>query len=380
VSDMNSFDIVIIGLTITSSWGNGHASTFRSLVQGLAARGWRVLFLECDAPWYAANRDQPAPAGATTELYVDFDDLTRRFTGIVRDAVLVMVGSYTRDGVQVGEWVTANARGSTAFYDIDTPITLAKLEAGDEEYISADLIPQYDAYLSFTGGSTLDVIEKRYGSPMARVLYCSVDPGVYRPVATSHSWDLGYLGTYSADRQSALNAFLLEVAHSWPEGRFAVAGSMYPDHENWPANVDHIAHLAPGAHAEFYGAQRFTLNLTREAMKQAGYSPSVRIFEAAACGAPVISDWWPGLDSVLQIGTEILVVEHSGDVLRILMDLPEERRLEIAHAARRRVLSEHTHHQRAAQLEDYLAVMGRGSRQRTTTISGGAHFVNVIPR
>lgn len=53
--------IVIAGLSITSSWGNGHATTFRGLVRELSARGHEVLFLERDVPWYATNRDLPEP-------------------------------------------------------------------------------------------------------------------------------------------------------------------------------------------------------------------------------------------------------------------------------------------------------------------------------
>ncbi|HJY05475.1 MAG TPA: hypothetical protein VJ323_04115, partial [Bryobacteraceae bacterium] len=163
-----SFDIVILGLTITSSWGNGHATTYRSLIRGLAARGHRVLFLEKDAPWYAENRDQPQPVGAVTEIYRTFDELNERFERAIEEASLVIVGSYIPEGVRIGEWVVSTARGKTAFYDIDTPVTLRKLAAGESEYLSPLLIRRYDMYLSFTGGPTLRLLESRYGSPMAR--------------------------------------------------------------------------------------------------------------------------------------------------------------------------------------------------------------------
>ncbi len=352
-----SFDIVILGLTVTSSWGNGHATTYRSLIRGLAARGHRILFLERDAPWYAGNRDEPNPPGTSTWIYDSFDELVRRFEGVVEQAALVIVGSYVPDGVQCGEWVTSVAAGKTAFYDIDTPVTLAKLEAGDEEYITPALIRRYNAYFSFTGGPILHTIESQYGSPMARPLYCSVDPEKYHPVSTETRLDLGYLGTYSADRQPALEALLLEPARQWRSGRFAVVGPKYPESIRWPSNVQRTIHLSPREHASFYGAQNFTLNVTREAMKQAGYSPSVRLFEAGACGVPVISDWWEGLDSVFRIGKEVLVTETTEDALRILHDLPETERRAIAESARRRVLAEHTPEQRAIQLEGYVKEM-----------------------
>ena len=137
--------IVFLGLSITSSWGNGHATTYRGLVRALWARGHDVLFLERDVPWYAANRDLPRPPYGRTELYASLEDLKRRFAGDVGDADFVIVGSYVPEGVAVGEWVMATARGATAFYDIDTPVTLAKLEQGDTEYLTPELIPRYSA-------------------------------------------------------------------------------------------------------------------------------------------------------------------------------------------------------------------------------------------
>ena len=346
--------IVVLGLSITSSWGNGHATTYRGLVRELAARGHEVLFLERDVPWYAAQRDLPHPPHGRTELYRDVAELRDHFGTEVRDADLVIVGSYVPDGVAVGEWVTATAAGCTAFYDIDTPVTLAKLARGDEEYLSAALIPRYHMYLSFTGGPTLERLERDYGSPMARPLYCSVDPSLYYPVRTRRRWDLGYMGTYSEDRQPGLERLLLEPARRWPGGRFAVAGPQYPAAVRWPANVRRIEHLAPAQHRAFYNAQRFTLNLTRADMVAAGWSPSVRLFEAAACGVPIISDSWPGLETLLTPGRELLVARTAGETLEYVREIPETERHQIGERARLRVLAEHTAAHRAAELEGYL--------------------------
>ena len=202
--------IVILGLSITSSWGNGHATTYRGLVRELAARGHDVLFLERDVEWYAANRDLPRPPHGRTVLYHNLRELKGRFTAQVRDADLVIVGSYVPEGAKVGEWVTRTAHGLTAFYDIDTPVTLARLARGDVEYLTAALIPKFDLYLSFTGGPTLERLEREYGARAARALYCSVDPAIYHPQPLESRWDLGYMGTYSADRQPTLDAFLVE--------------------------------------------------------------------------------------------------------------------------------------------------------------------------
>jgi spore maturation protein CgeB len=346
--------IVVLGLSITSSWGNGHATTYRGLVRELVARGHDVLFLERDVPWYAKHRDLAASWTSRVTLYGSVDELQERYAGEVRDADLVIVGSYVPDGIAVGEWVIATAEGLTAFYDIDTPVTLARLAAGDVEYLSLDLIPRYGMYLSFTGGPTLQRLEREYGSPMARPLYCSFDPLLYCPTPALARWALGYMGTYSEDRQPGLERLLLEPARLWPSHAFVVAGPQYPASLAWPANVQHIEHLPPAGHRNFYTAQRFTLNLTRADMIAAGYSPSVRLFEAAACGTPIVSDYWPGLETFFEPGREILIARSADDVLRCLRDLPEEERLAIAYRARRRALAEHTAARRATELECYV--------------------------
>jgi spore maturation protein CgeB len=347
-------NIVILGLSITSSWGNGHATTFRGLVRELASNGHDVLFLERDVPWYASNRDLPEPPYCTTRLYRGLAQLRHRYTRHVREADLVIVGSYVPEGVAVGEWVTETAQGITAFYDIDTPVTLAKLAKGDFEYLSPHLIPRYDLYLSFTGGPTLRRIEKKYKSPMARALYCSFDPEHYYPQKRRIKWDLGYLGTYSDDRQPTVEKLLIEPAKKRREGKFIVAGPQYPATIAWPKNVQRIEHLAPRDHRTFYNSQRFALNVTRAEMIRAGWSPSVRLFEAAACAVPIISDWWDGLDSLFEPDSEILIAESSADVLRYLRISDDDRR-RIGQRARTRVLEEHTAAHRAEELERYVA-------------------------
>lgn len=350
---MDRLQITILGLSITSSWGNGHATTYRGLVRELVARGHEVLFMERDVPWYASSRDLPNPPYGRTELYGSLEELKDRWAGAVRDSDLVVVGSYVPEGVAVGEWVTETAQGPTAFYDIDTPVTLAKLERGDTEYLAPHLIPRYDAYLSFTGGPTLRRLERELGSPMARPLYCSFDPELYYPEERAPEWDLGYMGTYSDDRQPPLDRLMLDAARQWSGGRFVVAGPQYPRSVQWPANVQRIEHLPPAEHREFYNRQRWTLNITRADMIRAGYSPSVRLFEAAACGTPIISDHWDGLDTFFRFGSEIVVSGSPADTLRALREVPEEERRAIGERARERVLKEHTAAHRAAELEGY---------------------------
>ncbi len=346
-------NVVILGLSITSSWGNGHATTYRGLVRELTARRHDVLFLERNVEWYASNRDMPKPPYGRTRLYRSVSELKTRYKKEIANADLVIVGSYVPDGAVIGEWVCQIAQGVTAFYDIDTPITIAGLEKGDLGYLSRALVRKYNLYLSFTGGPILDRIETEFGSPMARPLYCSVDPSLYFPERTRIRWDLGYMGTYSDDRQPALDRLLVHPAREWKDGRFVVAGPQYPKSIKWPRNVKRSIHLSPAKHRSFYNAQRYTLNITRAQMVRAGYSPSVRLFEAAACGTPIITDSWRGLETILEPGKEVLVARSSADVLCYLKDLTESRRREIGDNARRVVLETHTARHRAIEIEQY---------------------------
>ncbi|SFU89802.1 Spore maturation protein CgeB [Methylobacterium sp. 174MFSha1.1] len=366
-------DLVVLGLSLSSSWGNGHATTYRALLKAFAARGHRVTFLERDVPWYAAHRDLADPGYCDLVLYRDLAELAD-LAPRLDAADAVMVGSYVPDGVAVGQMAIRaahRANAVAAFYDIDTPVTLAKLARGDHEYLTPELIRSYDLYLSFTGGPTLGRLEREHGAPMARALYCSVDPARYAPVPALLRYDLSYLGTYSPDRQPTLERLLIEPARRAPHLAFAVAGPQYPDGIDWPPNVARLDHVAPADHPAFYAASRYTLNVTRADMIAAGYSPSVRLFEAAACGTPLISDSWDGLDTVLTPGREILVAEGPEAVLAILNSRDEATRTAQADSARARVLSRHTAACRAAELEAAL--------QEATLHEAGAGGLRAAP-
>ena len=344
--------LVVLGLSLSSSWGNGHATTFRALLKEFAARGHDILFLERDVPWYAANRDCAEPDFCELAFYSDLQGLDAWRERIAR-ADAVIVGSYVPEGVAVGRLVQEVARGVTAFYDIDTPVTLAKLERGDFEYLSPEIIPGFDLYLSFTGGPTLGRLERQYGSPRARALYCSVDPDAYPPLQVPKRWDLSYLGTYSDDRQPTLERLLVDVARRMPDRRFVVAGPQYPGGIDWPANVERIEHVPPREHARFYAASRFTLNVTRVDMIAAGWSPSVRLFEAAACGVPIVSDCWNGIEELFAPGREIILAD-DGDAVAKALAASDESAAAIGGAARARVMAAHTAAHRASELQGYL--------------------------
>ncbi len=354
--------LVVLGLTLSSAWGNGHATTFRALLSSFAARGHQILFLERDKPWYADHRDLPNPDFCELHYYDSVAELDD-WRDVIAEADAVMVGSYVPEGVAVGAFVQEHARGVTCFYDIDTPVTLAKLARGDFEYLSPELIPGCDIYFSFTGGPTLARLESQFGSPQARALYCSVDATRYQPLPVEKRWDLTYLGTYSDDRQPTLERLLIEPARRCPDKRFAVAGPQYPATIDWPANVERIEHLPPAEHAGFYSASRFTLNVTRADMIAAGWSPSVRLFEAGACGTSIISDRWDGIEDVLEPGRAIILADTTEQVIAAL----DQDAASFGQAAREAVLNAHTSEWRAAQLErDLQQARSRPGATRTS--------------
>ena len=347
-------DIVIFGLSITSAWGNGHATTYRALLQALAGRGHRIRFFERDVPWYANNRDLARQRYCEVTLYSSIDELGELFPGEIQ-ADLIILGSYVPQGALLADWLLPRARGITAFYDIDTPVTVAQLSRGECEYLRPDLVSRFDLYLSFAGGPILHRLRSEFDAQRPRAFYCSVDPSEYRPaIGSSKRFNLGYLGTYSPDRQPALQRLLMEPARRWSEGRFCVAGPQYPDDIDWPANVERIEHLPPSSHREFYNSQRLTLNVTRADMIANGYSPSVRLFEAAACGVPILTDPWLGLEEFFVPGKEILLAHSPETALQYIRDCDPCYLQQIATRARARVLSEHTAAHRACQLEEYL--------------------------
>lgn len=348
-------NIVVFGLSLSSSWGNGHATTWRALRRGLAERGHAVLFYERREPWYEQNRDLPPDPGL--RFYDDAAALLERPEPALEEADLVIIGSYVRDTALLARRLRDLVPGLLAYYDIDTPVTLAGLVQDRCPYLPRALLPLFDLYFSFSGGAALQQL-RGLGVERPVALYCSADPAVHAPADVGRDLDLGYLGTYAVDRQAGLHELLIEPARAWPGGKFAVAGPQFPDVADWPANVAHVEHLPPAAHAAFYGRQRYALNLTRADMRRLGHSPSVRLFEAAACGTPVISDRWPGLEELFEPGREILLAENRNEVLRILKETGETERAAMAAAARERVLSAHTATHRAAELEASVSALG----------------------
>jgi spore maturation protein CgeB len=217
------------------------------------------------------------------------------------------------------------------------------------DYLPLDGLGGFDLVLSYTGGRALELLRTRLGARRTRPLYGHVDPEQHRPAPAEARFEaaLSYLGTYAADRQPTLERLFIEVARARPDRKFLIGGSGYPEAFPWSQNIWFARHVAPAEHPAFFCSSPLTLNITRRDMADFGWCPSGRLFEAAACGAAVISDRWEGLDAFFEPGREILVADDGADVLAALSrrDIPQ-----IAEAARRRTLAEHTSDHRAGEL------------------------------
>jgi len=348
--------LAVFGLTITSSWGNGHATLWRALCRALVRRGHSIVFFEKDVPWYAGARDLGELPGVEVVLYPDWDTVRPVAARHLREADLGMVTSYCPDGIAACELVLSSAVPARVFYDLDTPVTLERLAAGEPvAYLPPEGLGGFDLVLSYTGGTALDHLRARLGARRVAPLYGSVDPDAHRPAPAAEDCraDLSYLGTWAADRQLGLEMLFVQPARRMPDRRFVIGGALYPEDFPWTSNIFFVRHMPPPQHPGFFAASRLTLNVTRRAMAAMGYCPSGRLFEAAACGTPVLTDWWEGLDAFYAPGREILVGRTTEDAIAAInMEDAELRR--IAYAARERTLEEHTAERRVQELEAAL--------------------------
>lgn len=351
--------LVFLGLSITSSWGNGHASTYRALLRALNARGHRIIFFECNQEWYASNRDLPEPEFCDVRIFDDWDSMRTEVRRELRDSDVAVVGSYFPEGARAVREILDSPVSVKAFYDIDTPITVQQLRTGSADYLRSDQVSGFDVYFSFTGGPLLHTIQEEFGARKAVSLYCSFDPQRYyfRGVFRRYQCDMSYMGTYAPDRQPKLERLFWEPARRLPKMKFLLAGPQYPRRSRKLSNVRRIIHLSPRWHSHLYSSSRLVLNVTRREMIAAGYSPSVRLFEAAACGAALVSDTWPGIETFFTPGEEILLAEETDAVVNLLKDADPRQLQTLGKRAQARILAEHTSEQRAIEFEEHVAAV-----------------------
>jgi spore maturation protein CgeB len=349
--------IVIFGLSVTSAWGNGHATLLRGLFRALYEHGHQVHFFERDTPYYAPHRDAPALPYAQVHLYADWRDIEADAARELKDADVGMVTSYCPDGIAACDLVLGADLWRSVFYDMDTPVTLSRLERGEKvEYIPPDGLGGFNLVLSYTGGQALRQLREKLHARRAETLYGWVDPAIHHRVEPTPKFmaNLSYLGTYAADRQAALEQLLISPAKVLKDYQFVIGGAMYTQRETWPANIRFFDHVAPPEHCAFYSSSPLTLNITRGSMAAMGYCPSGRLFEAAACGTAVLSDWWEGLDTFFEPEKEILIARSTAEAIKAI-SRPVEELARIGARAKEKTLACHTAENRA---ERFLSLLG----------------------
>jgi spore maturation protein CgeB len=352
---------VVFGLVVSSSWGNGHATLWRGLIGALAALGHRVIFFERDRDFYARTRDlHGLPSGCRLSIYSAFSQELPQIRSELADCEVAIVTSYCPDGELAISEVLHSAAKRSVFYDLDTPVTLERLrQGGTIEWLGRHDLRGFDLVLSFTGGASLEELRQQLGARRVRPLYGSVDPSLHRRTARQDRFSahLSFLGTFAHDRQKKVEELFIAPARRLPKNRFLIGGAQYEGTDKWPDNVVHFSHVAPDEHAPFYSSSRLTLNLTRAAMERYGYCPSGRLFEAAACGTPIVTDSWPGLETFFTPNEEVVVVAREHEVLDVL-GLSDIELLRIGQAAEERARASHTAAHRAAELLAFLAEEG----------------------
>ena len=364
--------IVVFGLTLSSSWGNGHATPYRAILRALKQRGVDITFFEKDVEYYALRRDFSDCDYCRLVLYPNWDELRSFALRQCEEADVVMTASYVPEGARIADEILHLQRPLRVFYDLDTPITLKALRTGSVDFLRADQIPAFDLYLSFTGGRILHALESELGASLVKPLYGCVDPDVHARVEKRAEFESGlsYMGTYAPDRQRRMDELFLEPARRLSKEQFILAGSMYPWEWQWPANVRRYEHVSPADHPALYSSSRMTLNITRKEMAASGYCPSGRFFEAAACGTPIITDYFEGLESFFDLHEEVMVADSGEDVVQaLLMDGADLERMALH--ARERTLAEHTGESRANELLKYFdEAWHRSSTAPTASLDG----------
>ena len=349
-------DLVIIGRSILSSYGNRTAILYRGLINELAQLGHRTIFLEPrnDLP-SGHYRDLLRSPYCEVWTYDTVDALLKEYRPAIQSADVVMVGNDLPETDRIAEWVVEEARGLTIYYDTDMATTRDNLAGAisSKHCLSCRTLPIFNLYLSTTGGPPLQQLAKAHGLACARPLYESIDPYSYYRTDAETTYDLGFIGNYKPRREALLQELMVNPAEHTPNRQFALAGDGYRDRLALPGNITYLEHLPETNHVDFYNRQKATLVVSRDDRRALGYTPSRRLLAAAACGIPVLSDEWNGLNDFFEDRREVFNVGNEQDVLAVLYGTDEETVRRAGLAARERVLAEHTTTRRAEELLGY---------------------------
>ncbi len=349
--------IFVFGSSLTSSYWNGAATYYRGIYKNLHARGHRVTFAEPDIYGRQQNRDSGDINYADVIVYSGRRELDRLLAAAAAcDLVIKHSGVGADDELLERRVLECHSRRTrVAFWDVDAPATLARVE-GDAADPFRALIPQYDLVFTYGGGPPVVQHYLRLGAKTCYPIYNALDPETHHPapVDASLACDLAFVGHRLPDRETRVQEFFLRAAELAPEMSFVLGGEGWAG-KSLPGNVRWIGHVATHDHNRVNSSARMVLNINRESMADIGFSPPTRVFEAAGAGACLITDAWAGIDTFFRPQREILVATSAEQIVEHLRAVDRKHSKQIGAAMRARALRDHTYAIRARQVDHLLA-------------------------
>jgi spore maturation protein CgeB len=350
-------NIFVFGSSLVSSYWNGAATYYRGIYKDLSALGHQVTFAEPDIYDRQKNRDHGDFSYVRTIVYRTPRDIERLLSEAAQaDLVIKHSGVGADDDVLERDVLCCrSSRTQVAFWDVDAPATLARVEHNPLDEFRA-LIPQYDFIFTYGGGPPVVAHYLRLGARNCRPIYNALDPDTHHPVAPDDNLrcDLAFVGHRLPDREKRVEEFFVTAASLAPDLKFILGG------EGWagkplPPNVRWIGHVATADHNRVNCSARMVLNINRESMASVGFSPPTRVFEAAGAGACLITDAWPGVDAFFTPGEEILVASNAQEIVRCLREFDAWSARSVGESMRERALRDHTYALRAREVDAVLA-------------------------
>jgi spore maturation protein CgeB len=346
------------GSSLVSAYWNGAATYYRGILKALSEHGHTITFYEPDAYDRQKNRDIADPTWAKVVVYDPTLEALEKVLHEGSQADIIIkasgVGIFDED-LEKGVLDFKNKSNLVAFWDVDAPDTLDRMEKNSEDYFRS-LVPQYDLIFTYGGGDPVVKKYKEFGAKDCIPIYNALDPTTHYPAAPDARFEgeLGFLGNRLPDREKRVEDFFLHAVEKLPERKFLLGGSGWQD-KPLPKNLNYLGHIYTHEHNAFNSSPKTVLNLCRNSMAAYGFSPPTRIFEAAGAAACIMTDAWEGIELFLEPEKEVIVVQNGDEIADKLNSLSTDEAKKIANAGYRRILSEHTYLHRAEKIENVLS-------------------------